>query len=236
MGFTSEGAFWWTNAELDVCSAEGRLLCFEKGSGDGLAPFAQPGARVFVSSEVGSGDLSQWPHTIGTGLAGVAAADHVCRALAREDGLAAPDSFVSWLSTSGHPAIGRLTIDGPWRRPGGVEVAANKAGLVAGSPDDLALESDIEVDEKGVHISGAAWTGTGVDGLPTGFDCSGWTSASAGDSATTGFRQTAAGQWTDANTNSCELARPIYCFSDVVPVFWDDFERGNLSAWDAHWH
>jgi len=234
MGLTTEGAYWWTSADRTVCGLLGRLLCFERGEGDNLPPFAKPGARVFVTSELGAGDLSQWPHALGSGLQGVAAGDRICQSLASEAGYGAPSSFVAWLSTAGHPALDRLTIDGPWRRQGGTEVAANKANLLAGTPNDLALESDVELDDQGVHTNGVVYTGTGVDGQPTGFDCNGWTSASAGDAGTVGFRQSASGQWTESSAGSCNFPHSIYCFSNVVTFFWDGFESGNRSAWDAH--
>src|SRR4029079_2642182 len=107
----SEGTWWWTSGDFQACYAS-RVYCFEKGSGSALPPFSQPGARVFVTSEMGTGDLSTWPHA--NGQTGVAAGDAICRGLAAAAGLGMPESFVAWLSTVGHPAADRLTFAGPW--------------------------------------------------------------------------------------------------------------------------
>src|SRR5207253_1443574 len=102
-------------------------------------------AFVFVSSESGTGDLSTWTHA--GGMTGIAAADHVCRYLANQAGLPQPPSFVAWLSVAGAPAIDRLTLDGPWRRVGGVLVAPDAAALIAAADTfHNALTADIEAD------------------------------------------------------------------------------------------
>ncbi|HEV8629819.1 MAG TPA: hypothetical protein VGV61_05830 [Thermoanaerobaculia bacterium] len=231
IGETHGGSIWWNQASSIDCASDGRLLCFETGLGDDLPSFGRPGAFVFVSSALGTGNLGSWSEA--QGHTGLAAGDAICQTLAAAAGYVAPASFRAWLSAGSTAAIDRLTIDGPFRRPGGVEIGATKDWLVSGTPSDAALAADIEVDDLGIHNAYQAFTGTTAPGQPSGFDCNGWTSASAGDVATFGFGNVATGSWTEAGTRSCDKISHIYCFTNVVGLFADGFESGNTSAWAA---
>ena len=73
-----------------------------------------PGALVFVTSAIGTGQLGSWPQA--DGATGIDAGYKICQSLAAVAGLPSPASFVPWLSTNLVDARDRLTTDGPFRR------------------------------------------------------------------------------------------------------------------------
>jgi hypothetical protein len=228
-GRVDAGALAWTAYSSWTCDQILRLLCFDPGTGGALPNNpASPGAWVFVTSASGPGDLGLWPQAGGS--TGVAAGDAICRNLATAGHLPAAQTYVAWLSVAGSPAIARITTDGPFRRPGGVQIAASKAGLLA-SPF---LESDVEADDLGDHLSEYVATGSDSNGQPTGDDCSGWTDAGAGATFSAGRSSFASSKWTTGLPGECALSGThLLCFSNVVILFADGFESGNTSAWSA---
>src|ERR1044072_1950499 len=138
-----------------------------------------PGGLAFVPAGPGSGNLGAWMGAQGTGLA---PADAPCQRSARSTGLPHPDSFHAWLSTSPVDAIDRLTIDGPWKRLDGVQIASSKADL-----GDGRLFSTITQDEYGEYRPGeVVWTGTLGDGTSSGETCSDWTNGTAASTRRSG--------------------------------------------------
>ena len=228
-GALDYGALAWTGLSLQYCDTPERLLCFDPGTGSGLpGGGTSAGAWVFVTSTIGTGDLGSWSEA--DGATGVAAGDAICRAQAAFGGFPVADSFVAWLSVAGAPAIDRIATDGPFRRPGGVEVAASKADLVALSPY---LESDIETDSLRRHVDDEVLTGTDAAGQPTGDDCGGWTS-SAATSVTVGASASASQGWTDLQNGTCDSnGFHLVCISNVVLFFADGFESGDTSQWSS---
>ena len=228
-GTADAGAVAWTYWDSPGCDTSQHLFCFDPGTGPNLPKNGTaPGAWVFVTSVGGTGDLGSWPQA--GGATGIAAGDAICRSLATAGHLPAADTYIAWLSAAGAPAIDRITTDGPFRRPGGVQIAASKADLVALAPY---LESDVESDELGEHISANVFTGTGDDGLPTGQDCGGWTQGGTAIGTIGGASSSGTG-WTDLLSLQCGLARGhLLCFSKVVILFADDFESGDTTAWSS---
>ena len=235
VGHSGSGAIAWTDEVSVDCDASARLLCFESGVGDDLPPFGAPGYDVFITSAAGPGDMAAWAEA--GGLGGLAGADQICRTEATAAGFPNPQSFVAWLSSSSTDAIDRLTTSGPWRRPGGVEIAPDEATLTSTAGLDPLLESDIEVDNQGVHQSSLVYTGTLESGHASGSDCADWTSGDPGQSATFGFGVVATSQWTHGIDGTCDRLSHLYCFSNVlsnvVTLFADGFEGDDLAAWSA---
>jgi hypothetical protein len=194
-----------------------------------LPSFEAPGALAFITASVGSGKMSSWMGAQGTGLA---AADSTCQRSARTAGLPYPESFHAWLSTSAVDAKDRLTIDGPWKRLDGVQIAASKADLVDGR-----LFSTITQDENGEYRGGEpVWTGTVGNGTASAETCSDWTDGTNG-AGRTGTPDVSSSGWTNGAARVCEADPTIpihlYCFSDVVIDFWDGFESGWTLRWSA---
>ncbi len=231
-GDNSAGYAWWTSNFTQGCDTVGHLYCFEKGPGSSLPSFDGPGAYVFVTSATGQGDLGSWPDA--GGATGLAAGDAICQNLATAAALPRPESFVAYLSTSSVDAIDRLTTDGPFRRPGGVEIAANKADLLWTLQTEIALLSDIEVDEQGQHGLGGVFTGTDNQGHWSGNSCADWMDGTAGSLFDYGARNLASGSWSFVfNSETCDAIAGFYCFSNVVTIFVDGFEGGGLGAWSS---
>lgn len=216
------------------CDHTRRLLCLEPGASEPTGQtWPAPASIVFVTSARGTGDLSSWPQA--GGAIGLAAGDAVCRNVAAAAHLPAPDSFVAWLSKDGISAADRLTSNGPYRRIDGVAIAGSKASLLAGSN-----ASSIHQDETGAYLRGQgggyAWTGTDPGGQPNGLDCAGWTSASNGGVVVArGAASTVRdGRWTESlGYVGCGVDLHLYCFSNVVTIFWDGFEGGDASRWSG---
>ena len=112
---------------------------------------------------------------------------------------------------------------GPWRRPDGVAIAADVLDLLDGR-----LEAPIEVDELGQHREHDVWTGSHADGESSGEHCGSWLGTG------TGWVGDAAGShefWSQANSIACTADARLYCFSDVLVLFADGFERGGTREW-----
>jgi hypothetical protein len=177
----------------------------------------------------GNGDLSSW----GIGDAtGIEAGDAICRGLAGEAHLPAPESFVAWLSDSQIDARDRLTLTGvPIRRVDHRLVASSKADLIDGSNFD-----SLHVDEGGRPITDSSLvaTGTLADGTWEGASCADWTAA-PGDNVRSGFAsRLRSGAWTAGAGSACSGGKHLYCFSNAVTLFWDGFDAtGDASRWSS---
>jgi hypothetical protein len=228
VGGIEYGATGWTGRRLEMCNQSHRLYCFDPGTGSTLpSQGSAAGAWVFVTSAQGTGDLGSWPQA--GGATGRAAGDAICRNLAAAAHLPAANSFVAWLSVTGAPAIDRILPDGPFRRIGGIQIAASKSDLLTVAPFH---ESDIETNEVRQHGNDLAFTGTGVDGQPTGDDCGGWTQSTPGP-ATVGEAASAGFDWTGEGGATCDFQFHLLCFSNVVILFADGFESGDTSQWST---
>ncbi len=220
-GTTTAVGLGWTEWGGTSCHSPSlRLLCLQTGTGPALPASAPTGARkAFMTSTVGSGQLSSWS---GAGSAtGAAAGDAVCRSLAAAAGLANAASFKAWLGlkdpglTTGSEPVDRLTSDGPWERVDGVRVADDRAHLGDGS-----ILTGLEVDESGHHVDALVsqwvWTGDHYQGTGTSLQatCANWTSSMPGDSGIVGECIEAGDHWSRFLTLGCNQTRHLYCFED----------------------
>jgi hypothetical protein len=217
-GFGNIAGGSWT------CDQSLRLICLEKGHhGPPLARSRPPSARVaFTTSSAGAGDLSSWPDA--GGAVSLDAADNICRAHAARAGLALPDSFKAWLSTSSVDAIDRFVNDGVWYRVDGVRLTGSIAGLFNGL-----LESPPQLDENG-HVAFATdsvWTGTNPDGRSGGSTCADWTAGTDQSFGGIGQGLATTGLWTEIVFFHPGCSDPfphLYCFGDNDSLFMASFE------------
>lgn len=217
----------WIHGAGSTCSFSVKhLTCLERGGGPALPPFAQQGRLAFVSSVGAYGDLGSWPQA-DSGSSGIAAGDSVCRNLATDAGLSHPESFKAWLSDGSVDAIDRFDHDGPWVRPDGVAVAADKNELTSGT-----LFTSIGQTEQGDYMAMmvdniTVWTGTSTDGTGAGSYCQGWSNGTSDEFGNRGQSTHTISSWTQfASAMPCHLFGRVYCLSDVNPVvFTDRFEN-----------
>ncbi len=229
----------WSLSDEMACAGDHRLLCVEPGSGEVSRLGWSPAAIAFLTSVKGLGDLGGWPQA--AGATGLAAGDAICRTLAEESHLPAPESFIAWLSTATPvvDTVDRLEINGPWKRIDAYTIANNLADLV-----DSTLDTSLHQFENGAYLtedctsflSCRTWTGTGADGTATTQTCDDWTDALGGFTGTDG--NPADGplgtSWTNLGTTSCNVNYRLYCLSNVITVFWDGFElTGDTSRWSS---
>lgn len=225
------GGHWWTSNGTAGCGWMGRLYCFESGSGDSLPPFEAPGKLFFLTSVLGTGDLGTWADA---GLAtGLAAGDAICRARATVASLPSPESFFAWLSDEDVDAIDRVTTDGPFKRPDGVQIAASKADLVDATVGNYQIATAIAVTELGAYVGGFTWTGSGSTGEVLPENCDNWTSADIVDDGWRGYTQETRGFWTTGAAVACSIPQHLYCFSNLGTIFADGFESDDTSSWSA---
>jgi hypothetical protein len=220
----------WSGGASGGCNTPRRLLCLETGFGDAAPHPKGPGSITFVTSTTCAGDLGAC--TAAPGDTGLDAGDNYCRESAATALLPQPDSFFAWLSTDVGPTlVSRITGPGPWRRLDGYPVAANAADWFDGR-----LAAVPFVDETGteVPVGSSAWTGTTPTGSATGDDCVEWTVPTAGASGTDGWTHRSGAFWTEISIapEPCNVPRRLYCLSNFVQLFWDNFERGDFSRWD----
>lgn len=235
-GYAVGTAQVWTAGVFEPCNAQHRLLCMEPGASEsGALSWIQPAALVFVTSATGTATLGSWPAA--DGLTGIAAGDQICRSLADDAGLPAPQSFVAWLSTSTTDARDRLTLTStPYRRLDAFLVANGRTDLTDG-----ATSNSIHVDERGRYLNsdGGApvLTATRGDGTYAGTGtCANWTTASGVTTAgLAAFSRNA--EWTDRDASrACDnIGSRLYCFANAITIFWDRFDyTSDLSRWSSH--
>ncbi|MEJ8567768.1 hypothetical protein [Elongatibacter sediminis] len=174
---------------------------------------------AFTTSVTGTADLSTWSDA--GGQTGTAAADAICQARATAAGLANPQNFVAWLSTStddaycrARQATGKKAVcesdpnnpdAGPWQRTDGV--------LAAGVLDDMVSDHvyvPLIVDEFANDIAGfpAAWIATQPPGVLQGTTCDDWSDAAGGSARLVSVFNTT---WTTTGSGDCALERHLIC-------------------------
>jgi hypothetical protein len=229
----------WSLADEVACAGSHRLLCVEPGVGEVSRLGWSPAALAFLTSVEGPGQLAEWPQA-GSEV-GLAAGDAICRTLAAEAFLPAPESFVAWLSTSTPTvnAVDRLEIDGPWKRLDAYTIANDLPDLA-----DSTLDTSLHQFETGAYLTGdcssfpecRTWTGTDAFGAATAQTCDDWADSSGAFSGTNG--NAADGPlpliWSQIGTTSCNANFRFYCLSTVLTIFWDGFElTGDTSRWSS---
>ena len=209
----------WTDSVTPPCALPNRrLYCLQAGPGAAL-PRQRWARLAFVTTATGSGHLSTW--TQAGGAEGVAAGDNVCRAEAATAGVPQAATFKAWLSAGATGAATRFSNDGPWRRPDGVRVADNLAGLTSGR-----LLAPINQTLDGTYLGGdLVWTGTQLDGSAS-LNCEGWSNASA--EGVPGWANGSYSSWTFLGAGPCNEPMRLYCLSDSDELYVDGFDQPPL--------
>ena len=208
--------YLWTNATQFGCNwpLGTAIMCLETGAGPALAAPPTGTKKIFVSSASGSGILESWKSTPGlsgvSGITGLAAGDTICQLLAGNAGLANPNNFIAWLSSSTTDAKDRVTGNGPWHRPDGTLVAASKGELLVN------LQAGIAQDETGAYENWHwdAWTGTTANGTKSANLCGDWNSTSGnGEWGMVGYGNR---NWTQpsAFNYNCGNGFRLYCLEN----------------------
>lgn len=179
---------------------------------------------AFITSVIGTGDLSTWADA--NGATGIDAGDAVCQSRAAAAGLANPSHFVAWLSDSADDAYCRVhgltgtkanncgeaelpSWAGPWIRTDGYPFGGTIGQLTNG----LVL-TPLSVDENGTASTArTVFSGTNTDGTVLNASpppCSDWfdslaVSVGIGGATLTGNR------WSANGTGTCYIAKPLYC-------------------------
>lgn len=217
--FEGYGDFW--DAAV-YCDESRRLICLESGTHGPALPHVHPHtARVaFVTSSVGTGDLSSWPDA--DGATGTDAGDNICRAHAQRAHLPLADSFKAWLASPSASATERLQFDGPLYRTDNARVAVSIADLTDGE-----LDAPLQLDEKGQPVLGYTWTGALADGQAGYATCSGWTYSGNDEGGHEGHAAAADASWTiDVIEGGfgCGASLALYCIGDNDSIFLEGFE------------
>jgi hypothetical protein len=231
-GDSTSTARTWTGAygNLTCAGTNLRLYCFETGPGPALPPETATGRLAFVTSTFGPASLGTWPEVAGTGLAGPAAGDGICRARASAAGLPRSQYFKAWLSAFGVDAKARFLDGGRFVRPDGVVVANGINDLTDGE-----LLTSIGVDELGsYHGHTTVWTGSYPDGTAvSGAHCDSWQSISPGVNVAVGNPAGAGTSWSHWFDTSCDQGGYLYCLADDPLIFADGVEAGTTAGWSA---
>lgn len=172
---------------------------------------------AFLTSEIGTGDLSSW--TSAGGNTGLAAGDAVCNTLASSAGL--PGTYAAWLSDSSDDAYCRVhgltgkkgscipgdptTPAGPWSKTDGTPFADTIDQML--SPNGK-VYTTMNADENGnTFLGSVVWkTATLSDGtldtVSLG-NCSDWTDGTSPVSVTSGLSTKTTESWTTGAISSC---------------------------------
>jgi hypothetical protein len=222
----------WSFLGSDFCDDNLRLLCLEPGPSETpLVRWFSPGSVVFVTSVGGTGNLGSWPQA--QGATGIAAGDAICRNVAAAAHLPAPSSFVAWLSAPGVDAADRVTSNGPFKRIDGLVVASSHADLTDGTVSVSVQQT--ELGDYGVTGWSYVWTGTAGDGGHSTPDCDAWQDGTSGSTGRAGHLALERYEgWTENAPQGCQAQRSLYCFSNVVTIFWDGFDlTGDAGRWSS---
>ena len=86
---------------------------------------------------------------------------------------------------------------------------------------------------SGQYAELAAFTGTLANGTAEGDDCQGFTSGAQSDQTAGGGAGTFNDTWTYDGLYDCDGTARIFCFSQALIDFWDNFENGALGRWSG---
>jgi hypothetical protein len=159
----------------------------------------EPVARkrvVFVTSQTFDGNLG-----------GIAGADAKCMAAAGASPALAGKTFRAWVSTSSSSPATSFTSDGSFVTVGGASLDDSFNNIRQGT-----LMTKITT-ETGASVSVPVWTGTDENGYnEEGFDCNGWTDASASAESTRSTTDVIQWYWASSETKTCDQQGALYCF------------------------
>jgi hypothetical protein len=161
--------------------------------------------RIFVSSTATNGDIS-----------GLFGADMYCKDLASSAGL--KRTYKALLSTSSSNAADRLELNGPIyvfdSNGSKVEIAS---AFSFWNTDSESLSQSVTYDESGTSYAGVdVWSGGDSEGrYQSGFNdvCLDWMSSLSTDDGDYGENNFTDGRWLEANKDSCDIGKRIYCIS-----------------------
>ena len=228
--YVGRAASYYISLNCTGTQGMNRLLCLEVGAGDAQKLPSETGSLVFVTSVTGPGRLQSWADAGGN--SSLAAGDAICRARAAAGKLPSPDSFVAYLSTDAVDANLRMTSPGPFVRVDGFLFSPSRAALFASD-----VRTGLNVTELGTYETSTAasdvWTATTSDGGNGGTNCEDWLSEASDpeDTGTSGSLESTRFNWSFVSSPLCSSEGRLFCFSNVVTLFWDNFERGNTSRW-----
>ncbi|MDP1602247.1 MAG: hypothetical protein Q8M03_03195 [Legionella sp.] len=187
-----------------IClNGQAELSCQRFGqSSMGTCQTGSTGAcGVFVRSAVQNGAMG-----------GLAGANALCQATATANSF--PGVWRAWLSTLTVNARTNILYNSSINY-----VRATNAGTVVAPPGTLlsgSLTNAPLTETAGVPAPNEIYTGTLIDGtssaMNTSANCSSWTTALAGFSATYGVSTTFSSDWTQAGTVGCGGLLHLYCF------------------------
>jgi len=145
-------------------------------------------------------------------LGGLAGADALCDQLAQDGSLGG--TFQAWLGDATNGPAGRTLRQGkPYVSTIGTVIADDWADLTDGT-----LDSAPNRDQLGDPVPSAyyVWTNVAAIGGDTegASDCTGWTSASPGDSGAYGVTGVTAATWTDSVVVACDQQNHVYCIEE----------------------
>ncbi len=168
--------------------------CNGKGS-------CKPGQYVFVTSM-----------PVPAGFGGASKADDICNAAAAMAGH--HGTWAAWVSdATSSPAatFNWMNLTGPYR-----DLDDNIVGFWVDLVGGTMLASGITVDEShGSQAGVEVWTGTQVNGMPTGVSCGNWMPGATNQTmGTVGFAGAKdGGKWTNAKSELCSnMMVHLYCF------------------------
>lgn len=156
-------------------------------------------------------DLSRWMFTTSETyrgqLGGIDGANQKCEDAASAAGLSRGNAFMAWLSTTDDAALRRVMFGvGPWRRPDGTVVFADRDAL-AGNP-----EVTLDLDETGAaNPNGCVWTGTKAGGTSDERNCQNWDTVDVNFKGATGVPSNVSRAWTEFGPETCDTACRLYC-------------------------
>lgn len=217
-GTYANGAVQDLTAPSFWTSSDPAILSITTG---GLASFVKVGGPVTITATVGGISASiviparkvSFVTSAGYNgnLGGLNGADARCVTRATAAGLTGAGNFKAWLSTGAVNAVERFAAgNGPWVRLDGAKVAAGASVLAGGS-----ILTTLSVDESGANRALNVWTGTLASGaVSPGLTCDDWTTAGAGNNATSGRSDSANAFWTNNGFGTCDMNMQLYCFEE----------------------
>lgn len=213
----------WTDQDGGTsCDATARLVCMQRGVASPL-PERPIDGKPLAFLTAGN---------VGGNLGGIAGADALCNTAASAADLPDAGLFKALaIPSAGAPSIAsRFKSGGPWYRPDGMLFASSMADILAAR-----TATSLNVTETGGYVGYAvALTGSGSSGLPSGFNCSMWTSNSGLAEASLvnqTFFENNAHNWLSSAQVSCspvlepdDWPKKLYCLADTG-MFGDGFEQ-----------
>ncbi|HBR96012.1 MAG TPA: hypothetical protein DD979_01370 [Gammaproteobacteria bacterium] len=253
------GEFAYVDDDKDNYS---NLIEYEQGTDRNDRDVYPQAARMFTTSQQGSGNLSSWDDA--NGYVGTDAADAICEAAAARAAL--DGDYRAWISDSETDAYCRLLglqgfvgnrcegedtgqPLGPWVRVDGKPFSGKRDALLS----ENRIFSPPAVDEYGSAVAEKAllWTGAtsmgylAEDESPSAVHCQNWRSGDTQDRGRYGMSTRTVFDWTDTYFADCAHRGHLMCFetSRTAPLpdvrargkrvfLSESMGTGDVSSWD----